>query len=120
MGYAKSGDTEAQFELGARYNVGWRVGQDYKEALKWYRLAADNGDVFAQNNLGTMYQNGEGVIQDFEKAYFWFLIATSKASKDYYDIFSENRSKAASMLTPSQQNKIQQEANAWIKDRGFE
>lgn len=29
--------------------------KDYAEALKWYRLAADEGDVEAINDLGVMY-----------------------------------------------------------------
>ena len=36
------------------------VPQNYAEALKWYRLAADQGDADAQYNLGVMYANGQG------------------------------------------------------------
>ena len=38
--------------------------QDYAEALKWYRLAAEQGDAASQDNLGKMYASGEGVPQD--------------------------------------------------------
>ena len=40
------------------YARGQGVPQDYAEAVKWYRLAADQGDARAQNNLGVMYANG--------------------------------------------------------------
>ena len=43
------------------YAKGQGVIQDYKEALKWFRLAAAQGDAKAQYNLGVMYDNGEGV-----------------------------------------------------------
>ena len=32
--------------------------QDYAEAVRWYRKAADQGDADAQSNLGGMYANG--------------------------------------------------------------
>ena len=35
------------------------VPQDYAEAVKWYRLAADQGDAAAQNNLGFMYETAK-------------------------------------------------------------
>ena len=34
------------------------VSQDDVEALKWYRLAADQGNAKAQYNLGIMHRNG--------------------------------------------------------------
>ena len=37
---------------------GLGVLQDYKEAVRFYRLAADQGDAQAQSNLGWMYEKG--------------------------------------------------------------
>ena len=37
------------------------VPEDDAEAVRWYRLAAEQGNAFAQSNLGVMYANGEGV-----------------------------------------------------------
>ena len=44
---------------GGQANVGWMydrglggVEQDYKEAVRWYRLAAEQGYAYAQFNLG--------------------------------------------------------------------
>ena len=42
---AEAGDAEAQIYLGSMYALGTGVPQDYKEALKWYRLAAEQGDL---------------------------------------------------------------------------
>ena len=33
--------------------------EDDKEAVKWYRKAAEQGFVYAQFNLGMMYRKGE-------------------------------------------------------------
>ena len=37
---------------------------DYAEAVRWYRMAADQGLADAQFVLGFMYANGQGVPQD--------------------------------------------------------
>ena len=50
------------------YANGKGVPQDYAEAVKWYRRAAEQGDAYAQNNLGLMYANGKGVPQDYAEA----------------------------------------------------
>ena len=67
------------------YRNGQGVPQDYEEAVKWYRLAADQGYASAHNNLGTMYEYGEGVLQDNVMAHMWYNIASanghSKAGK---------------------------------------
>ena len=38
---AKQGNADAQCNLGVIYDTAQGVPQDYAEALKWYRLAAD-------------------------------------------------------------------------------
>ncbi len=52
--------------------------QDYTEAMKWYRLAADQGDAWAQSNLGWMYRKGQGVPQDYAKAVKWYRLAADQ------------------------------------------
>ena len=61
---------------------GRRIIEDHKEAVKWYRLAAEQGEVNAQYNLGVMYVLGEGVIQDDVNAHMWLNIAASNGFKD--------------------------------------
>ena len=46
---------------GWTYNKGDRYPRHYAEAVRWYRLAAEQGDARAQTNLGWMYENGRGV-----------------------------------------------------------
>ena len=53
------------------YENGTGVIQDYKEAMKWYRLAAYEGHALAQFNLCTMYDYGAGVIEDKVLALMW-------------------------------------------------
>ena len=58
----------AQFNLGYMYDYGLRVEQNYKEAVRLYRLSADQGNPHAQLNLGYMYRHGLGVEKDYKEA----------------------------------------------------
>ena len=49
---AEAGDANAQYSLGMKHLGGRGVPQDFAEALRWIRLAADQGHVEAQRNLG--------------------------------------------------------------------
>ncbi len=60
------------------YYEGQGLPQDYGEAVKWFRLAADQGLALAQNSLGTMYANGRGVPQDDQEAAKWFRLAAEQ------------------------------------------
>jgi tetratricopeptide (TPR) repeat protein len=51
---------------------------EYAEAVKWYRLAAEQGDAVAQFNLGNMYNNGEGVPQKSAEAVKWYRLAAEQ------------------------------------------
>ena len=44
------------------YYKGEGVTQDYKEAVKWYQLSAEQGHPEAQYKLGVMHENGKGVL----------------------------------------------------------
>jgi uncharacterized protein len=62
--------------------LGWEDGrgvpQDYAEAMKWYRKAADKGNARAQFNLGFMYYDGKGVPQNYAEAMKWFRKAADQ------------------------------------------
>jgi TPR repeat protein len=75
---AGQGNADAQFNLGYAYANGEGVPKDYKEAVKWYRLAAEQGDAFAQFNLGLSYAKGIGVPQDYKEAVKWFRLAAEQ------------------------------------------
>jgi TPR repeat protein len=50
----------AQLRLGGMYYNGQGVHQDYAEAAKWTRKAAEQGYTPAQAHLGVLYWNGQG------------------------------------------------------------
>jgi TPR repeat protein len=53
---------------------------DYAEAVKWYRLAAEQGEAKAQFNLGHMAGHGQGGPQDYAEAAKWFRLAADQGN----------------------------------------
>jgi hypothetical protein len=62
------------------YHDGKGVTQDFAEAVRWYRKAADQGYAFAQSNLGVMYDKGQGLPQDYREAVRWYRKAADQGN----------------------------------------
>lgn len=75
---AARGNREAMRRLGDTYRTGQDAKQNYAEAVKWYRLAAEKGDAEAQLRLGECYRDGLGMAQDTEWAKIWFKSAAQQ------------------------------------------
>ena len=56
--------------------------QDYSEAMRWFRKAADQGDALAQNNVGWLYAKGQGVPRDLSEARVWLQKAAAGGYED--------------------------------------
>jgi clan AA aspartic protease (TIGR02281 family) len=52
--------------------------QNYVEAMRWYRIAADQGNALAQYNIGSLYANGLGVPRDYSQAMRWYRMAADR------------------------------------------
>jgi uncharacterized protein len=63
-----------QYDIGVKYYNGDLVKLDYKKAMWWWRLAAEQGNNYAQYELAKLYMGKEGaniwipMDQDHEKA----------------------------------------------------
>jgi uncharacterized protein len=55
--------------------------KNYAEAMKWFRLAADQGFALAQFNLGLMYVNGLGP-QDLVQSHMWLGLSAAQGIPD--------------------------------------
>ncbi len=90
------------------------VPQDYAEAVKWYRKAAEQGNAGAQFNLGVMYDNGQGVPQDYVQAHMWYnLSAAGSPPGEDRDSAAEYRDSVAKLMTPAQIAEAQRRAGKW-------
>jgi localization factor PodJL len=74
---AKNGDPVALFEIGARYTEGRGVKNDFAEAAKWYRLAADKGFAPAQYRLANFLEKGTGVAPNIGEAKRYYEMAAN-------------------------------------------
>ena len=69
--------------------------EDDAEAVRWFRLAAEQGHVDAQLNLGVLHVTGEGVPEDAVNAYAWFSIAAAQGNahaKEYAELVARQMS----------------------------
>ena len=87
---AKSGDLEAQHNVGACYATGdWDGPKDETEAVKWYRSAAESGHALSQYDLGFMLLLGEGINKDIEKGLWWMEQAAKNGNASAARLLSE-------------------------------
>ena len=85
------------------YINGEGVLQDYAEAAKWSRLAAEQGHAGGQYFLAAMYEFGKGVLQDNVMAHMWLNIMSANGDQDA----GERRDKIAGLMTPADISKAQ-------------
>lgn len=75
-------DTQAEhwFQTGAQHQSGRGVTQNYVEAIKWFRKAAEQNHAEAQYRLGNCYWENyvEGVKQDYFEAIKWYRRAANQ------------------------------------------
>ena len=71
-------DPKAINNVGLLYANGHGVKQDYDEAFKWWRRAAERGNAWAMNAIGDLYENGQGVPQSYELALKWYQEAATE------------------------------------------
>ena len=111
---AENGNAEAQYHLAEGYGDGWEgLEWDWKEAVKWYRKAAEQGfnipDDMALYDpahwISVMYEEGgHGLKQDLVAAYAWCTIAVeNNRGNTGNGIFLNKRlSKLTKKMTPEQ------------------
>lgn len=106
------GNDFATFYYGELLELGrGGVAQNYEEAVRWYRQAADAGIATSQNRLGTKYAEGKGVSKNMLEAMKWFIIAAANGD----DMAVENRDKAEKSLSAADVKKAQGLAADWMK-----
>lgn len=106
---AQNGEPGAEEALGNRYEKGNGITQDYAQAAKWYRMAADQGFTKAESELGILYAKGFGVKQDYEEAYFWLSMSFDPFNADANKVMDQVKS----YLSDEQQEIVQNRVNSW-------
>jgi hypothetical protein len=106
------------WKLGCIYSDGQGVAQDYVEALKWFRIGAEQGHVWSQFNVGRFYMNGYGVPKNFKHAYLWIGLAVNR-SADMRPL-RHWLEKAASELAPPERAQLDKHIAAWRPTQGLQ
>ena len=75
-------DAASLCERGEAYYYGKGLPQDYTEAARWIRSAAERGHARAQYLLGECYDNRFGVPEDLNEAVKWFRKAAEQGNAD--------------------------------------
>ena len=91
------------------YSLGEGVLQDYREAAKWFRKAADQGHAKAQYMLGNMYAVGRGMPRDDLRAHMWLNLSAAKGEKKAAEV----RDFLAKRMTEAQIAEAQKLAREW-------
>jgi hypothetical protein len=60
------------------YANGRGVPEDDREAVRWYRKAAEGGNPQAQLSLGVMYEHGRGAPRNDTEALKWYRMAAEQ------------------------------------------
>lgn len=79
---AKAGQTVSQNLLGRMYLSGQGVERNPVEAVKWYRMSAEQGSMDGQYYLALCLYDGTGVVQNKVEAVKWF---EKSANQGHYD-----------------------------------
>ena len=107
---ADGGNAEAEFKVGVMYERGEGIPSQPKQAVNWYRKAAEQAYAHAQNALGMLYAKGQGVLQDYVQAHMWLNLASAAGEIDA----SKERDKLADKMTPVQIAEAQRLAKEWM------
>ena len=92
----KKGYAPAQHNLATMYATGSGVERDFKEALKWFAVAAEQGIAESQFSLGLAYLKGNGIHQNFKEAAKWYQMASeqelARAQNGLAEMYNEGKS----------------------------
>ncbi len=73
---SSSGRAEVQLLVGLCFHY----GLVYEQAVKWYRLSANQNHAHAQFSLGICYSFGQGVEKSYEEALKWFRLSAQQGN----------------------------------------
>jgi uncharacterized protein len=91
-----------------------RLGQggkeDYAQALKQYRLAAQQGDRMAQYRMGTLRKKGLGAPRSRVHAYAWLSLAATEGMPEAV----QARDELEAMMTKPEVKQAQKLSEHWF------
>ena len=111
---AQSGDSEAQFYMGALYSSGVGRPRSDEEAFRWFLRAADQGHSHAMLVLAGLYAIGRGTSNDNLNAYKWaYIVSVGTRVEEFRNGARQLMGVLEARMTPEQVNQAKADAGGW-------
>jgi len=80
---AVDGDSNAQWQLGMKYEIGKEIPKDGFSALYWYKMSAFSGNANGQHRLSRCYMGAvlQGVKQNNALVFLWLTASAEQGNK---------------------------------------
>lgn len=111
---AQSGDSNAQFYLGALYSSGIGRPKSDQELFRWFSRAADQGHSDAMLVLSALYAVGRGTPKDNVNAYKWaYIVSVGTHVEEFRNHARQLMSLLETRMTAGELDKARSEASRW-------
>jgi TPR repeat protein len=111
---ALSGDSDAEFYLGALYSSGIGRARSDEEAFRWFSRAADQGHSHAMLVLSGIYAVGRGVPKDNFNAYKWaYIVSVGSRVEEFRNGSRQLMGVLQTRMTREQTDRAKAEADRW-------
>jgi hypothetical protein len=111
---AQSGDSEAQFYLGALYSSGVGRARSDEEAARWFSRAADQGHSHAMLVLSGLYAIGRGTPRSDLTAYKWaYIVSVGTRIEEFRNGSRQLMGVLENRMTPDEVTQAKAEAGRW-------
>jgi len=111
---AQSGDSDAQFYLGALYSSGTGRARSDEEAFRWFSRAADQGHSHAMLVLSGIYAVGRGVPKDNFSAYKWaYIVSVGTRVEEFRNGSRQLMGVLETRITRAEIDRAKAEADRW-------
>ena len=111
---AQSGDSEAQFYMGALYSSGVGRPRSDEDAFRWFSRAAEQGHSHAMLVLAGLYAIGRGTSNDSLKAYKWaYIVSVGTRVEEFRNGARQLMGVLETQMTPEQVNQAKTDAGGW-------
>ncbi|HEX2255688.1 MAG TPA: tetratricopeptide repeat protein [Afifellaceae bacterium] len=115
--YAASyfGDPEAQYQLAGMYLRGQGGEKNERQAVRWFKLAAEKGHARAQAAFGQALFKGIGVARNQTRGLMWLDLAARSAEEDGSILTMHEE--AFATATEGERSTAEAQAQAWLDRR---
>jgi hypothetical protein len=111
---AQSGESEAQFYLGALYSSGVGRARSDDEAARWFSRAADQGHSHAMLVLSGLYAVGRGTPRNDLAAYKWaYIVSVGTRVEEFRNGSRQLMGVLETRMTPDEVSQAKAEAGRW-------